>query len=107
MSDKTHLLNFTRACPSRIKEEEDEFEGLPIFNSDFHKGEKDQEYIRQFVKCMKRLHASDRENENARKESLGHTMIFNGHYPQSLRQTLLGKDEFYIKAMIPILRETY
>jgi len=43
---------------------------LEIFNEDFAKGEPDSIFVKQFVREVKRLHNADKDNENARKESL-------------------------------------
>jgi hypothetical protein len=43
---------------------------LKIFKSEFREGKSESEYIRQIVKALRKYHDGDRENENARKESL-------------------------------------
>lgn len=91
----------------RSTKEEDELYDLPIFSDDYCKGETDLKYVKTFLRELQRLHQADRDNENARKESLSLSINAKDHYPKSLRTSLRDTNEFYVKAMIPIMRETY
>jgi hypothetical protein len=63
--------------------------------------------VKTFVKEVRRLFNADKENENARKDSLSLNINVKGVHPKSLRTPLKEVDKYYIKAMIPVLRETY
>lgn len=64
------------------------------------------EYVKQFVREVRKLHFGDRENEFARKESLGHCFTTENLFPEALRETING-DKVFIKAMIPICEESH
>lgn len=75
---------------------------------------KPADYVRSFVRELKKLHHSDARNEIRRRESLSYVFRTENLQPKALRkpiatpagQTLPGMS-YYMTAVVPVLKETY
>eukprot|EP00347_Sterkiella_histriomuscorum_P014175 403361874 len=71
------------------------------------------EYIRQFIRQVKRLHTSDRTFDTTRRESLSQNITILNPQPKIFQKSFEdyvsqdGKYQVYCKAIIPVLRERY
>jgi len=73
-------------------------------------------YTRAIVKQVRQTHSIDDRLENARKESISKENTTRNVFPTSLSNCLVDQDEsglkwkhksYYVKAMIPICKETF
>lgn len=105
-----------KSCKSSEAQDEEELgstepEAFKLKEEDFGKP---ADYVRSFVRELKKLHYSDAKNEIRRRESLGYSFRTENLQPKALRkqiatsngQTLPG-ESYFVTAIVPILKETY
>jgi len=77
------------------------------FTLDEESFETRSDYINSFVSEVSKLHQGDRKNELRRKESLSRTFKTQNLFPSALRSSLHAAPNYYMTAMVPVLKETY
>lgn len=69
------------------------------------------DYVKAFIKRVKRIHNSDREFQQLRQESLGQTITVEDHIPPLLNVSFEDSSDLspriFCVAMVPVLREKY
>jgi len=72
------------------------------------------DYVRSFVREIRKLHHSDARNELRRRESLSYVFKTENLQPKALRKSLVAETNeilpglaYHLTAIVPILKETY
>ena len=104
------------ATSNSLGQDEDELgdtepEAFKLRPEDFKTG---SEYVKAYVRTIRKLHFSDAKNEARRRESLGYYFKTENLQPKALRKALVDNQNqplqgksYFVTAIVPILKETY
>ena len=82
-----------------------------IFNLEPSDFKSELEYTRAIIRQVRRTHSIDDRMENARRDSISKVYTTLNIWPTALRAPMVKeeapRDLYYVKAMVPICKETY